>query len=165
MFDPDILKCAEAVLAAAKEKNLKLATAESCTGGLIIGVLTEIAGSSSVVDRGFITYSNKSKIEMLGVDQNTLANNGAVSLTTVREMAEGAIQRSMADIAVSVSGVAGPGGGSPEKPVGFVCFGLCARGESAYAEENRFGDIGRRDVRLETVRHALDLIARKIEDL
>ncbi|HEV3184607.1 MAG TPA: CinA family protein, partial [Xanthobacteraceae bacterium] len=115
------------VLDAARARGRKIATAESCTGGLVAGALTDIAGSSDVVERGFVTYSNEAKLEMLGVLASTLANHGAVSRETAEAMAVGAIRRSMADVSVAITGIAGPGGGSPEKPVGLVHFAAAAR--------------------------------------
>lgn len=146
------------VLDAARDAKVMIATAESCTGGLIIGQLTEIAGSSDVVDRGFVTYTNEAKIEMLGVRAETLDAVGAVSEQTAREMAAGALARSKAGIVVSVTGVAGPGGGSPEKPVGLVWFGLARSGAGVITLERRFGDIGRDRVRAATIETALTLI-------
>ena len=147
-----------ALLELARQKGAMIATAESCTGGLIAAALTEIAGSSDVVDRGFVTYSNDAKQDMLGVRAETLAQFGAVSEETAREMASGALSRSRATIAVSVTGIAGPGGGSSEKPVGRVCFGL-ASDRGTISETVDFGDIGRSEVRAATVRHALALLA------
>lgn len=136
-----------------------VATAESCTGGLIVGALTEIAGSSDVVDRGFVTYSNEAKTEMLGVPAELIAVHGAVSEPVARAMAEGALSRSWAGVTVSVTGVAGPGGGSEEKPVGTVWFGAARRGEATVSERKVFlGD--RSAVREATVRHALELLGR-----
>jgi nicotinamide-nucleotide amidase len=149
---------AAALLDRLRARGLKLATAESCTGGLIAALLTEIAGSSDVVDRGFVTYSNEAKMEMIGVPAGTLAAHGAVSEPTARAMAEGALARSRADIAVAVTGIAGPGGGSAEKPVGLVHFGLAMRDRPTVHAERRFGDIGRSAVRLATVVQALDMI-------
>lgn len=143
------------IIAAGTERGIKLATAESCTGGLIVGTLTEIAGSSAVVERGFVTYSNEAKNEMLGVPAGLITNVGAVSREVAIAMVEGAIARSRADIAVSVTGVAGPGGGSIEKPVGLVHFAAMRRGSTATHVEHRFGDIGRSAIRLATVREAL----------
>lgn len=143
------------IIAACKSHGLKLATAESCTGGLIVGVLTEIAGSSAAVDRGFVTYSNEAKTEMLGVPAGLVESVGAVSSEVALAMAEGAIARSDADIAVAVTGIAGPGGGSADKPVGLVHFGAIRRGCAAKHAEHRFGDIGRSAIRLATVREAL----------
>jgi len=135
-----------------------LATAESCTGGMIAAALTEIAGSSAVVDRGFVTYSNAAKQSMLGVPAATLGAHGAVSAETAAAMARGAIAHSEADIAVSVTGVAGPGGGSAEKPVGLVHFGAAARDGRLLAREARFGDIGRGEVRRRSVLIALEML-------
>ncbi len=115
-----------------------LATAESCTGGLVAGAVTDIAGSSGWFDRGFVTYSNEAKVDLLGVRPETLARFGAVSEATVREMAAGALGRSRADIAVAVTGVAGPAGGTPEKPVGLVWFAWAVRGRVVEAESRRF---------------------------
>lgn len=162
MFPNDILTAAEALLAAARDKKLRLATAESCTGGLIAGALTEIAGSSDVFERGFVTYSNEAKFDLLGVPATLVAAEGAVSLATAEAMARGAVARSNADIAVAVSGVAGPGGGSADKPVGLVCFGTAQKGGPTHAEDKRFGDIGRGGVRLDAVRHALFLLFREV---
>ncbi|MGI4797726.1 MAG: CinA family protein, partial [Janthinobacterium lividum] len=135
------------------------ATAESCTGGLIVGALTEIAGSSDVVDRGFVTYSNEAKTEMLGVPAGLIGQHGAVSEPVARAMAEGALQRSRAGVSVSVTGVAGPGGGSDDKPVGTVWFGAARRGGDTISERQVFaGD--RSAVREATVRHALELLGR-----
>ncbi|WP_306027395.1 CinA family protein [Stappia sp. MMSF_3263] len=136
-----------------------LATAESCTGGLIAGVLTEISGSSAVVERGFVTYSNEAKTEMLGVPADLIRSDGAVSQRVAIAMAEGALRGSRADVAVSVTGVAGPGGGSPDKPVGLVHFGFARRGFAARHLEKRFGDIGRDKVRLATVEVILQELA------
>lgn len=157
---------ARRVLAACERRGLMLATAESCTGGMIAAALTDIAGSSAVVDRGFVTYSNEAKTEMLGVSAQTLAAHGAVSEETAREMAEGALSRSRAGIAVSVTGIAGPGGGSAQKPVGLVWFGLATShgGRGTVAEKHLFGDSGRTQIRLESVATALRLILRALED-
>lgn len=146
------------VLALARARGALIATAESCTGGLIIGALTAVAGSSDVVDRGFVTYSNAAKEEMLGVAAATLAAHGAVSEPVAREMAEGALARSRAGLAVSVTGIAGPGG-SEFKPEGRVCFGLARRDGPTRVETVEFGPRGRDAVRGATVAHALDLLA------
>jgi nicotinamide-nucleotide amidase len=142
--------------ACAKNKIL-VATAESCTGGMIITTLTDIPGSSSMVDRGFITYSNDAKMEMIGVAAATLDAHGAVSLQTAQEMAAGALARSHAGIALSVTGVAGPDGGSEEKPVGLVWFGLALKGNPVATEKRLFDNRGRDFIRRETVRHALEM--------
>ena len=160
MFPPDLIAQAEAILADFRKRGLKLATAESCTGGLVAGVLTEIAGSSGVVERGFVTYSNAAKHELLGVPDEMLAAHGAVSEPVARAMAEGALAHSSADVAVAVTGVAGPGGGTAAKPVGLVHFAAARRGGETLHRECRFGDIGRGPVRLASVREALQLVLR-----
>lgn len=159
MITPDELeKRAAALLARLREAGLMVATAESCTGGLVAGLLTEIAGSSAVFERGFVTYSNEAKTELLGVPRDMIETRGAVSEPVARSMAIGAIAASRADIAVSVTGIAGPGGGSPEKPVGLVHFGAMRRGSTIIHREMRFGDLGRRQVRLESLGVALELL-------
>ncbi len=149
---------ARQVLAACEERGIMLATAESCTGGMIAAALTDIAGSSTVVDRGFVTYSNEAKTEMVGVRLETLETHGAVSRETAIEMAAGALAHSRAGIAVSVTGVAGPGGGSVEKPVGLVWFGLAVKGRPPVAERRLFEDKGRAFIREESVKTALALV-------
>jgi nicotinamide-nucleotide amidase len=141
---------------------MTLATAESCTGGLIAALLTEVAGSSDVVDRGFVTYSNAAKVECLGVPTALLAQYGAVSREVAMAMAEGALAASGAGIAVAVTGIAGPGGGSVGKPVGLVHLAAAARGRPTLHEEARFGDIGRSPVRLATVIKAMELIGQAL---
>lgn len=158
MLPQDIEATAATVIRRAAAAGLMVATAESCTGGLVAGALTAIAGSSAVVDRGFVTYSNEAKVEMLGVSQEVLARFGAVSEPTARAMAEGAVARSRASLAVSVTGIAGPGGGSPQKPVGLVHFAAHGPDGRTVHVEKRFGDIGRDVVRLESVRTALGLL-------
>jgi len=148
---------AEAVLAAARARGLMIATAESCTGGMISAALTDIPGSSDVFDRGFVTYSNRAKIEMLGVSPATLEAHGAVSEAIATEMAEGALARSAAGIAIAVTGIAGPGG-SERKPEGRVCFGLAATGTPTRTETVEFGPLGRAEVRRATVEHALSTL-------
>lgn len=147
---------AERVLQVFRGRNWQIATAESCTGGLIAGALTEIAGSSDVVDRGFVTYSNAAKSDLLGVPPPTIAEHGAVSAPVAAAMAQGALTRSLADVAVAVTGVAGPGGGSAEKPVGTVWFGLAVRDRPVATSQMTFpGD--RSAIRRATVLHALAL--------
>jgi nicotinamide-nucleotide amidase len=158
MFSQALRIRTETLLAAARAKSLKITTAESCTGGLIAGLLTEIAGSSDVVERGFVTYSNDSKEEMIGVSHDLLVAHGAVSEQVARAMAEGALNHSKADIAIAVTGIAGPGGGSAEKPVGLVHI-AAARGDSIIHRECHFGDIGRTEVRMATVEVALELLS------
>jgi nicotinamide-nucleotide amidase len=151
-------EAARRVLATCEARGIMLATAESCTGGMIAAALTDIAGSSTVFDRGFVTYSNEAKVEMLGVSPATLAAHGAVSAETAAEMAAGALARSRAGVAVSVTGVAGPGGGSADKPVGLVWFGIAVEGETPRAERRLFEDLGRAFIRAETVATALGLV-------
>ncbi|MBK5956592.1 damage-inducible protein CinA [Rhodospirillum rubrum] len=158
MFPDDIRAQAQQIVASAAARGLMLATAESCTGGLVAAALTEIAGSSVALDRGFVTYSNVAKMQMLGVPEATLAAHGAVSLPTAEAMAQGAAANSQATVAVSITGVAGPGGGSPEKPVGLVHFAAVGPLGLLHREE-RFGDIGRDQVRQAAVRVALSLLA------
>lgn len=148
---------AEVLKQRAKAAGVLIATAESCTAGLIAGAITEVAGSSAVFDRGFITYTNAAKREMLGVRAETLDAVGAVSEAVAREMAEGALSRSDAHRAVAVTGIAGPGG-SEHKPEGRVCFALAADGRPTIAETLEFGARGRAEVRAATVRHAIDLL-------
>ena len=148
---------ARRVLETCQDPALRLATAESCTGGLIIAALTEIAGSSTVVDRGYVTYDNRAKQEVLGVPAEILTTVGAVSEACARAMAEGALGRAGVDLVVAVTGIAGPGGATPEKPVGLVHFALARRGAPTTHDHRIFpGD--RATVRLATVDHALDLI-------
>ena len=162
-FDPTLLEAATKLLEAARARGLLIATAESCTGGLLAGALTAIAGSSDVFERGFVTYSNAAKVAELGVPETILARHGAVSAETARAMAEGALGHSLADVALAVTGVAGPGGGSADKPVGLVHIAAARRGRATRHEELRLGDIGRSAVRIETVRRALALIAAMVE--
>jgi nicotinamide-nucleotide amidase len=164
MFSADLLARAEKLLADARAKGLKIATAESCTGGLIAGLLTEIPGSSDVVERGFVTYSNQAKEEMLGVPDAVLRAHGAVSEQTARAMAKGALKHARADLAVAVTGIAGPGGGTADKPVGLVHI-AAARGDSIVHRECRFGDIGRSQVRLRSVETALGLLEGLLQPL
>jgi nicotinamide-nucleotide amidase len=147
-----------ALLQAARYWGVKIATAESCTGGMISAALTDVAGSSDVFDRGFVTYSNAAKVAMLGVQQATLDAFGAVSEPVAQEMAEGALARSDAVMAIAVTGIAGPGG-SEFKPEGRVCFGLAMHGRASLVETVEFGAIGRAKVRRATVAHALALIS------
>jgi nicotinamide-nucleotide amidase len=149
------------LLAEARYWGVKVATAESCTGGMVAAALTDVAGSSDVFERGFVTYSNDAKVEMLGVLPETLEAHGAVSEAVAREMAEGALAHSAADLAVSITGIAGPGG-SEHKPEGRVCFGLARRGRATRVETVEFGARGRAEVRKAATDHALGLLARAI---
>ncbi|MEM6679605.1 MAG: CinA family protein [Pseudomonadota bacterium] len=146
---------AETLLSVAARKQLMVATAESCTGGLITSVLTDIPGSSAVVDRGYVTYSNEAKTEMLGVPAALIAQHGAVSEPVARAMVKGALARSRADLVIAVTGIAGPGGGSPAKPEGVVHFAWATRVGDGAHERVEFGAIGRGAVRAATVSHAL----------
>jgi nicotinamide-nucleotide amidase len=158
VFNCELIRLAANVMVAARAKGLTIATAESCTGGLIAGLLTEIAGSSDVVERGFVTYSNEAKEEMLGVARDLLVAHGAVSEPVAAAMAQGALAHSNAQVSVAVTGIAGPGGGSAEKPVGLVYIAAMREGGTAVVERHLFGDIGREQVRLATVEAALTLL-------
>ncbi|MGO6778823.1 CinA family protein [Rhizobium ruizarguesonis] len=158
LFPQDIVSTAEAIIRNFAAAGLMVSTAESCTGGLIAGALTEISGSSAVVDRGFVTYTNSAKVEMLGVQAETLLRFGAVSEETARQMAHGALFRSRAEIAVAVTGIAGPGGGSAEKPVGLVHLAAKSRAGALIHRKMHYGDIGRSEVRLATIRTALEMV-------
>lgn len=158
LFPADIEELARRIIVDFTAHGLMVSTAESCTGGLIAGALTEIAGSSAVVDRGFVTYTNEAKMDMLGVSVETLANFGAVSRQTALQMAHGALFRSRADFAVAVTGIAGPGGGSADKPVGLVHLAAKARSGKIMHREMRYGEIGRTEIRLATVRTALEML-------
>jgi nicotinamide-nucleotide amidase len=146
------------VLDACRARQWTVATAESCTGGLVAGALTEIAGSSAVVDRGFVTYSNAAKMAMLGVPEATLSGHGAVSKATAEAMAQGALERAGVDLTVAITGVAGPGGGSVEKPVGLVHFAASVKDGRVILREKRYGDIGRAEVRRRSVIEALNML-------
>jgi len=158
VFASETLTLAQSVLDACRARGWRVATAESCTGGLIAGVLTAIAGSSDVVERGFVTYSNAAKSELLGVTPETIAAHGAVSSETAAAMAEGAVDRAPVDLAISAIGVAGPGGGSAAKPVGLVVFGLARRNGPSRTERRVFGG-DRSAVRQAAVHTALGLLA------
>jgi nicotinamide-nucleotide amidase len=159
MADDEIRRAAAAVLEICKAKRLTVATAESCTGGLVAGALTEIAGSSAVVDRGFVTYTNEAKQAMLGVPAETLARHGAVSRDTAEAMATGALAQAPVHLAVSITGIAGPGGGTQTKPVGLVHFAAASRAGRLMHRERRYGDLGRSEVRRRSVLDALAMLA------
>ncbi|NDW03374.1 CinA family protein [Jiella pacifica] len=148
---------ARAVVARYAQAGWTLATAESCTGGLVAGAITDVAGSSAVLDRGFVTYSNQAKIDLVAVDPAALAAHGAVSETVARQMAEGARRRAGVTVAVSITGIAGPGGGSAAKPVGLVHF-ACAGPAGTVHREELFGDLGRAAIRQASVVVALELL-------
>jgi nicotinamide-nucleotide amidase len=157
VFDPETLDLAERVLTACRARGWRLATAESCTGGLVAAALTAIPGASDVVERGFVTYSNKAKIELLGVPQDTIAQHGAISAEIAAAMARGAVARAGVDLAVSTTGIAGPGGGTPQKPVGLAYLGIATRDGGARVERRVFpGD--RDEVRRAAMVEALEML-------
>jgi nicotinamide-nucleotide amidase len=160
MTEQTLRPAATRLLELCRRRGLKLATAESCTGGLVAAALTDIAGSSDVVDCGFVTYSNDAKRKMLGVPLATLRRFGAVSNETAAAMAAGALKNSPADITVAITGIAGPGGGTKQKPVGLVYFAAASRDGRRLARTQRFGKIGRRGVRMRSVAEALELLRR-----
>ncbi len=161
LFPDDIRALAQRVIDENLAQGRKIALAESCTGGLVAGALTEIAGSSDVFECGYVTYSNEAKIGMVDVHSDVIETFGAVSIATAWAMAQGALTHSGADVAVAITGVAGPGGGSERKPVGTVVFARAEKGESpdhVVADKKDFGDLGRTEVRLQAVRCALELL-------
>ena len=158
MSDRELIERASEVLDLCRARKLKIVAAESCTGGLVAATLTEIAGSSDVFERGFVTYSNQAKIAMLGVPAAVLEAHGAVSRETAEAMAAGALAHAPADLAVSITGIAGPGGAVPGKPVGLVHFGGATRGGRLLHRERRYGDIGRAEVRHASVVEALAML-------
>lgn len=158
MIDAETRALSVRVLDACRARKWMVATAESCTGGLVAGALTEIAGSSDVVDRGFVTYSNAAKMAMLGVPEATLRQYGAVSRQTALAMASGALARADVHLTVAITGVAGPGGGTPEKPVGLVHLAVATRDGGLAHREKRYGDIGRSEVRCLSVVEALAML-------
>lgn len=162
LFHPDLTEKAADVLKRAGEKHFRIASAESCTGGLIAGLLTEIPGSSIVVGRSFITYSNRAKHEILGVSADTLKAHGAVSEEVVHEMAENTFNMTTAHLTIAVSGIAGPGGGSPEKPAGTVHMATFMEDGGIHHIKQSFGDIGRTEVRLATVDAAMDMLLARL---
>lgn len=161
-LDDDTELLASSLLEAARQRGLMIATAESCTGGLVAAALTSVAGSSDVVDRGFVTYTNEAKQQLLNVSAKSLDQRGAVSEAVVKEMAYGALANSMADIAVSITGIAGPGGGSDAKPVGTVWFGVAQLGEAPVAICKSFEGLDRNSVRKQAVITALSLMLEAI---
>lgn len=158
MFSDAMLERAARLLEQYRIKGWRIAAAESCTGGLVAALLTEIPGSSGVFERGFVAYHNEAKMQMLGVREETLSAHGAVSEATAREMAEGALWRSGADAAVSITGIAGPGGGTEEKPVGLVHFACALRGGETFHAACRFSG-SRREIRLAAADKALDMLS------
>jgi nicotinamide-nucleotide amidase len=158
MFDDELTKASIALLDLCKDKKLTVATAESCTGGLVAGALSEISGSSAVLDRGFVTYSNEAKQQMLGVTPSTLDVYGAVSKECAEEMAKGALAHAQVDLAVSITGIAGPTGATPGKPIGLVYFCAASRSGRLIAHDRKYGDIGRSNVRRASVMQALAML-------
>ena len=158
MFTPALLQLAETLLSDARARGIKIVTAESCTGGLVAGVLTEVPGSSDVFEQGWVTYSNDAKMQELGVSEDTLRVFGAVSEATARAMAHGALSRSPVDVSISVTGIAGPGGGTADKPVGLVHFAAGRRGHDIVHAERRFGPLSRQEIRMASVEVALNLL-------
>ncbi len=160
-MNPDLIAAARDVLDANRALGRTVATAESCTGGLVAAALTELPGASDVFDRGFVTYSNEAKMESLSVGSDILETFGAVSIAVAWAMAQGALRHSHADIAVAVTGVAGPGGGSPNKPVGTVVFARATRDgnpDLVVADVRQFGDLGRTEIRRQAALVALNLL-------
>jgi nicotinamide-nucleotide amidase len=158
MFATELVDDAKTLLDELQRHSLLVATAESCTGGLLAGLLTEIPGASGMVERGFVTYSNASKTDLLGVDAVLIERHGAVSDEVARAMAEGALSHAPVHIAAAVTGIAGPDGGSMEKPVGLVYIAVSRRGEPTLLREFRFGNLGRQEIRLRSVKEAIDLM-------
>ncbi|PJI40441.1 MAG: damage-inducible protein CinA [Ferrovibrio sp.] len=165
IMDDTLLRLAETLLQRCRDAKVMLATAESCTGGLIAATLTEIAGSSDVVERGYVTYSNDAKIYALGVPAEIVAGHGAVSEPVARAMAEGALRKSNADIAIACTGIAGPGGGTPTKPVGLVHIAVAAHGQETMHQRMTYGETGRSAVRLATVEDALNLAGEMLSQM
>jgi nicotinamide-nucleotide amidase len=162
-MDAAVIAAARALIELCRAKRLTVATAESCTGGLVAGALTDIPGSSEVLERGFVTYSNAAKQTLLGVPHETLMRHGAVSRETAQAMARGALAHAPVDLAVSITGIAGPGGATPGKPVGLVHFGAAARNGTLIHQERQFGDIGRTQVREASVAQALAMLRQLAE--
>ncbi|MEK9968128.1 MAG: CinA family protein [Ferrovibrio sp.] len=164
-MDDTLLRLAETLLQRCRDAKAMLATAESCTGGLIAATLTEIAGSSDVFERGYVTYSNDAKIYAIGVPAEIISGHGAVSEPVARAMAEGALRKSKADIAIACTGIAGPGGGTPTKPVGLVHIAVAGAGQETMHLRMTYGDIGRGAVRRATVEDALNLASEMLAQM
>jgi nicotinamide-nucleotide amidase len=158
IFPTDLIQSARLLLDDAQARGIKIATAESCTGGLVAALLSEIAGSSATLERGFVVYSNQAKQEMLRVPGDMIADFGAVSEPVARSLAEGALHESRANLTIAITGIAGPGGATPMKPIGLVHFASARENRAIRHEEHRFGDIGRNQVRIEAVRVALRML-------
>jgi len=162
VFAPKVLSLASDVLEGCRARGWRLATAESCTGGLVAGALTEVAGSSAVFDRGYVTYSNDAKAALLGVPEHVLASYGAVSPQVAAAMAQGALSTASAHLTVAVTGIAGPGGGSAEKPIGLVFFATAVQGGDIIGHVEKFGDLGRTAVRQAALTTALTLLRARL---
>ena len=162
MFSDKLLNMARLFLDDAQQRRLKVVTAESCTGGLVAALLVEIPGSSKVLERGFVTYSNKAKEEVLGIPGDLIADYGAVSEPIARAMAEGALEESRANMAISITGIAGPGGGTRLKPVGTVHFALARENAPVRHRMENFGDIGRSEIRMASVEVALRMMMESV---
>jgi nicotinamide-nucleotide amidase len=158
LFPSELLTDAEALLGGLRKRSLQLATAESCTGGLLAGLLTEVPGSSATLERGVVTYSDAAKTALLGVDSALIKRMGAVSAEVAQAMAAGVLRHAPVDVAIAITGVAGPDGGTAEKPVGLVYLAVALRNGATRVRECRFGDIGRTDIRLESLRAAMALV-------
>ncbi|MBS0295955.1 MAG: CinA family protein [Proteobacteria bacterium] len=165
MFPDDVVAAAQQILERARAAGLMIATAESCTGGLVAAALTDRPGSSEIFDRGFTVYSYEAKTELLGVDRDLIVQTGAVSEGVVRAMAEGALANSHAGLSVAITGIAGPGGGIPQKPVGLVHFATAMPGGKTVHRMEQFGDLGRGQVREASVRVALQMLLERLEEL
>ena len=162
MFSLEIVTLARLLVDEARERSLRIVTAESCTGGLVAGAICQVAGASDVFERGFVTYSNRAKQELLGVPGDLIADYGAVSEPVARMMAEGALENSNAHVAVAITGIAGPGGGTPMKPVGTVHIATARANQSVHHRVDRFGDIGRENIQLAAVQLALEMLRDRI---
>ena len=163
-MNPDLKARAAALIRAYVERGWMIATAESCTGGLLAGLLTEVPGSSAAVERGYVTYSNEAKVELVGVEPELIAAHGAVSEPVARAMADGALARSRAQVALAITGIAGPGGATATKPVGLVHFALARTGAPTRHRERRYGELGREGVRWSAVSEALALLEEAVAD-
>jgi len=160
MFDPNLLRLAECVLDKARAQGLRIATAESCTGGLVAALLTEIAGASDAFERGFVVYSNRAKTDLLGVSEHVIAAHGAVSEAVACAMAKGAMMSAKTQLSAAVTGIAGPGGSTAEKPVGLVHISAAREARVLLHERHQFDNFGRSEIRLASVEAALKLLLR-----
>ena len=163
-MSPPLIAAAAGVVAAYADRGWRVATAESCTGGLVAALLTEVAGASVMFERGFVTYSNEAKAEMIGVPADLILRHGAVSEAVARAMASGAVRAARVDVAVAITGVAGPGGGSEAKPVGLVHLACASAGGQIRHVERRYGDLGRAAIRERAAEDALALLRRALDD-